>query len=117
MRNLAARAPCTGPFLIRSRPAIPSASTQCYRNSASALGCSRPAWLRPGELWQPARAPGLNNRAAALDKDDVTPATVVLADPFPGADGTEPGCVVQGQAGSVFRENPRLDGPDPGGLG
>jgi hypothetical protein len=59
----------------------------------------------------------LHGRAAALDHDDVAPAAVVLADAFPGPDHTEPGGPVQGHAGGVLREDARLDGPDPGGLG
>jgi len=42
---------------------------------------------------------------------------VVLADALAGADGAEPGGPVQGQAGGVLREDPGLDGPDPGRLG
>ena len=38
---------------------------------------------------------GLYGRAAALDKHDVAPAAVVLADAFPGPDHAEPGRLVQ----------------------
>jgi hypothetical protein len=62
-------------------------------------------------------ASGLHDRAAPFDEDDVAPAAVVPADALAGADGAEPGGPVQGQAGGVLREDPGLDGPDPGGLG
>jgi hypothetical protein len=62
-------------------------------------------------------ASGLHDCAASFDQDDVAPAAMVLADAFPGTDDAEPRRFVQGQAGRVLREDPRLDGPDPGGLG
>jgi hypothetical protein len=51
-------------------------------------------------------ASGLHDRAATFDEDDVAPAAVILADPFPGTDDAEPGRFVQGQAGRVLREDP-----------
>jgi hypothetical protein len=41
---------------------------------------------------------------------------VVPADALAGADDAETGRLVKGGAGGVFGNDPRLDGPDPGGL-
>ena len=55
--------------------------------------------------------------AAALDEDHVTPAAMMLADPFADPHGAESGGPVQRGAGGVLREDAALDGPDPGRLG
>jgi Pentapeptide repeats (8 copies) len=59
----------------------------------------------------------LDQGAAAFDQGDVAPGAVMLADSLAGSDDPESASLVQGQAGGVLREDPGLDGPDPGGFG
>jgi hypothetical protein len=46
--------------------------------------------------------------APSFDGQYVTPTVVVLPDPFPAADGAETGLVVQGKAGGLLEEDPRI---------
>jgi hypothetical protein len=47
----------------------------------------------------------------------VAPPPMVSAEAFAGADHPEAGPGVQGKAGGVLRDDPGLDGPDPGCVG
>ena len=55
--------------------------------------------------------------ATAFEQQDVAPHAMVATDTFTRADDAEPRGSVQGKAGLVVGEDPRLDGPDAGGLG
>src|ERR1019366_6517298 len=60
---------------------------------------------------------GRRDGAAAFEEGDVAPAAVVAADALPRADDTEPGALVEPQAGGVLWKDPGLDGPDSGRVG
>lgn len=60
---------------------------------------------------------GSDDSAAALDEQDVAPAAVVLADPFPCSDYAETGSLMKCSAGGVFGEDAGLNGPDSRVLG
>jgi hypothetical protein len=60
---------------------------------------------------------GADDGAAAFEEGDVAPAAVMAADALAGADDTEPGPLVEPEAGGVLGEDPGLNGPDPGGFG
>ena len=71
----------------------------------------RSAPVTATEAWQMIHRSG-ELPAAALEEDDVAPAAVVLAEPFPDADDPEADALVQTEALDVLGEDPRLDRPD-----